>query len=83
MILLDLDPKEGLKRIQTQRNLSSENSSDTFEQEKIDFHERLRQGFLEIAKESKTPFLVLNAAKSADAVFSEAMAVIYKLYPPR
>ena len=81
VVLLDLDPREGLRRIQTQRNLIEDGGADTFEQEKIDFHERLRKGFLEIAHSSPTPFLIIDASKSPDAVFSEALNVIYNNIP--
>ena len=81
VLLLDLDPREGLLRIEKNRKGGSEECTDTFEQEKIDFHERLRKGFLEVAKGSQTPFIVLDASKSPDAVFSEALSVVYKLLP--
>ncbi|MEN9845313.1 MAG: hypothetical protein RIS36_460 [Pseudomonadota bacterium] len=70
VILLDLSPGEALTRI------ASRNSSarDAFEDEEIAFHSRIRDGFLECAKESPVPFLVLDATKTPDQLCAEAAA---------
>lgn len=60
VILLDLSPQEAAKRI-AKRNSSAR---DAFEDEEMAFHTRIREGFLECAKESNVPFLVLDATKS-------------------
>jgi dTMP kinase len=65
--LLDLEPAEGLKRTKGRNQ-----GDDSFEKENLAFHQRLRSGFMEIAKTCKQPFVVLNAAKSADDVFAQA-----------
>ena len=71
VILLDLAPEEALTRI------ASRNSSarDAFEDEELAFHTRIRDGFLECAKESPVPFLVLDATKTPDQLCAEAAAV--------
>lgn len=70
VILLDLAPEEALTRI------ASRNSSarDAFEDEELAFHTRIRDGFLECAKESPVPFLVLDATKTPDQLCAEAAA---------
>jgi dTMP kinase len=68
VILLDLSPEEAFKRI------SSRNSTarDSFEDEELAFHTRIREGFLECAKESSVPFLVLDATKTPQQLCAEA-----------
>ncbi|MEY4669173.1 MAG: hypothetical protein RL518_1872 [Pseudomonadota bacterium] len=71
VILLDLSPEEACRRIAT-RNSSSR---DAFEDEELAFHQRIREGFLECAKESPVPFLVLDATKSPQELCAEAAKV--------
>jgi dTMP kinase len=71
VILLDLAPEEAFKRI------ASRNSSarDAFEDEALAFHGRIREGFLECAKESPVPFLVLDATKTPEQLCAEAARI--------
>jgi len=68
VILLDLPPEEAFKRI------ASRNSAlrDAFEDEELAFHRRIRDGFLECARQSTVPFLVLDATKSPEQLCAEA-----------
>jgi dTMP kinase len=68
VILLDLSPEEAFKRI------ASRNSAlrDAFEDEELAFHTRIRDGFLECARQSTVPFLVLDATKSPEQLCAEA-----------
>ena len=68
VILLDLVPEEAFKRIAS-RNSSSR---DSFEEEELAFHTRIRDGFLECAKESPVPFLVLDATQTPEELCAEA-----------
>jgi dTMP kinase len=67
VLLLDLDPAEGLRRTSTR---TGQEGTDAFEKEKLSFHERLRKGFLEIAKSSKEAFLIVDASKSPEEIFN-------------
>lgn len=74
VILLDLDPALGLRR-----NLETAGkgaAADSFEREDLTFHERLRKGFLNLAESCPEPFLVIDAAQSADAVWETAKPAI-------
>ena len=53
VILLDLDPLEGLAR---------KGRGDRFEREELDFHMRVRKGFLELAAADPGRWLVVNAS---------------------
>src|SRR5262249_15543072 len=58
-ILLDLDPAEGIRRISDRR-------LDTFEKMEWDFHRRVREGYLEIARAEKNRIVVLSATPPKD-----------------
>jgi dTMP kinase len=66
-LLLDLEVATGFERI-TQRYLALGESADRFEQEDRSFHERVREGYLKLAKEDPKRFYIINAAKKPDAV---------------
>lgn len=71
VILLDLDPREGLKRTKS-RNAEH----DSFEQEALDFQIRLREGFVSIAKSAKEPFVIIDGALPPEKVWQEAKKYI-------
>lgn len=54
-VLMDLDPEEGFRRM----NLSGR-KLDRIEMEKIDFHRRVRNGYLELARAEPGRFLVVD-----------------------
>lgn len=78
-IFLDVDPSVGLMRT---RNAFKENARpgevDRIEAERIDFHERVRQGFLALAKSYPERIHVIDANQSEDAVFRQAKQLIEK-----
>ena len=56
-LLLDLSPDEGLRR--------AGRASDYFERERLEFHERVRAGYLELARAEPGRWRVLDATRSA------------------
>lgn len=60
-VLMDLDPEEGFRRM----NLSGR-QLDRIELEKIEFHHRVRNGYIEIAKSEPNRFLVVDGMMSPD-----------------
>lgn len=76
-LFLDVDPSVGLMRT---RNASKENARqgevDRIEAERLDFHERVRQGFLTLAKRNPERIHVIDANQSEDVVFREAKQLI-------
>lgn len=68
---LDLDPKEGLARIKGDK--------DRLESEALSFHEKVREGYLNLAKKDSGRIKVLDATKSQDEVFSEAVEHLTEL----
>jgi dTMP kinase len=49
---------------------------DRFEREKLEFHERVRRGFLELARAEPDRFRIINAAESAQAVAEAIKKII-------
>ena len=70
-ILLDLDPKVGLARANERRAASSPGAflrADTFEGRQLEFHQRLRDGFLEGARVHPHRVLVFDAFQNEIAL---------------
>jgi dTMP kinase len=74
-IVLDLPVDIGLRRLG--RNL------DRIEREAVEFHERVRQGYLRIAEEEPGRVKVVNAAGSADDTFSSVKNIVEILISPK
>jgi dTMP kinase len=68
--VLDLDVEEGLKR---NRKASKK---DRFELETVDFHNRVRQGFLQIASEEPERVKIIDASRSQDEISEEIIKLI-------
>ena len=76
-ILFDLPPETGLKRAWQQINNGNRSGVETrFENEKISFHEKVREGYLEIAMAEPERFVVIDAAKNEDEVAEKIKDII-------
>ncbi|MGN0902003.1 MAG: dTMP kinase [Succinivibrio sp.] len=69
-ILIDLDVKDGMARAKSRGEL------DRFEQSKIDFFERVRNTYLDYAKNHPDAVCVVDGASAVDEVFSNIKKVI-------
>lgn len=69
-ILLDVDVKAGFERLH-QRNLRHGVQKDRIERETLCFHERVRSGYLELARRWPQRIRVVDAARDEDAVQAE------------
>lgn len=69
-IILDIDPQIGLNRV-CQRG-----QADRFEASAMAFHERLRQGFKEIAAADPERCVVVNAQQSPEKIHQEIVRII-------
>jgi len=79
-ILLDLPAEAGLKRA-WDRNEKEKitGKEDRFEQEACDFHERVRAGYLEIAREEPCRVKVINALEPVDSVHQRIVQEVMKI----
>lgn len=70
-VLLDLSVEEAQKRM-------AGRALDRMEQEKIDFHERVRKSYLDLASEDPDRWLVLDSQKSPEVLFEELKSEVNK-----
>lgn len=73
-LILDIDPQIGLSRSMV-KNSQYEEQEIRFESRKLDFHNNLRNGFLEIAKTANR-YVVLNAEQSVQDLHSDIVKVV-------
>jgi dTMP kinase len=74
-LLLDVDPAVGLARIA--------GAPDRIESESLTFHQRVRQGFLDLAAAEPDRYLVVSASDPAAAVHEKVRARVAGLLPAR
>jgi dTMP kinase len=70
-VLLDLSVEESAKRLQARPG-----EADRFEQEAQDFHQRVRQAYLELAKEEPARWLVLSASEPPERLLVRLLAAL-------
>ena len=78
-IILDIDPKIGLER-SFKKAEGMVNKETRIESQGLAWHERLRQGFLEIAKENPDRCVVFDADKPVEVLHSEIADLIEKRF---
>ena len=80
-LLFDLDPQIGLDRL----NIVEKNLFDTeakrrdvnrLDREPLEFHTKVRNGFLEIAREEPSRFVILDAGKPSEQLAEDALNAI-------
>jgi len=75
--LLDVDPALGLERTRRlQKEHSGSGSVDRIEGEELEFHQKLRKGFLAIAKKEAERVVTIDAKESKEAVLKEAVKAL-------
>ena len=71
-LLFDLPVEIGLKRAMDRDNLLKDPSfSDRFERENLDFHNRVREGYLNLYKNEPGRFRLIDAARDVDTIQEE------------
>ncbi|MDI1461942.1 dTMP kinase [Catellatospora sp. KI3] len=75
VVLLDVDPKVGLARVDRR------GSADRLESESLAFHERVRYGFLDLAAKDPDRYLVLDATRAEDDLAAAVAARVSALLP--
>jgi dTMP kinase len=72
-LLLDLDVETGLQRV-AQR--SGTNSTDRFEREALQFHKRVREGYIQVASDEPDRVKVVRADASIEVVHERIQAIV-------
>lgn len=80
--LLDCSADEGLKRV-AERKALKKAKDDRFEEEPLEFHQRIREGYLALAKEEKNRFVIINASQDVEAVHQKITRHILSRLPAK
>lgn len=79
-ILLDCPAKIGLKRARERNIIENKvGVEDRFEQEELEFHERVRRGYLDIAKREPNRVKVIDASGSIEEVHQNIIKEVVKV----
>ena len=79
-ILLDLPPEMGLSRAWKQIESGARIEVETrFEEETLSFHEKVRSGYLELARLEPERFRVIDASNDEQQVRKEIIKTLYKI----
>jgi dTMP kinase len=74
--LLDCPVEQGLVRAGRRRVKAGQPQEDRFEREKIDFHKKVRSGFLDLARSEPGRFRIIDASHSETQVAAEIRKII-------
>jgi dTMP kinase len=81
-LLLDLPPEKGLKRAWRQIDSGGRSAGETrFEEEKIAFHEKVRQGYLTLAGHEPQRFVIIDASRDEEGVRAQICAALSRALP--
>jgi dTMP kinase len=76
-LLLDLDPEAGLARAWRRIHSDTTHAMESrFEKEKLLFHQRVRSGYLDLARMEPQRFAIIDAAVDPQAVAAQIEAVL-------
>ena len=82
-LILDLDPAIGMARADSRRAGAKAGERDAFEGRNREFHERLRQAFLDIAEAEPKRCAVLDASASIEAIEADIWTHVQERLKPR
>ena len=83
-LLLDLSPQQGLERTWQQLNTGQRSGDESrFEAETLAFHEKVRAGYLELARLEPDRFRIIDATQTQDQVFAAISKVVSSLLKQR
>ncbi|MCL6554429.1 MAG: dTMP kinase, partial [Firmicutes bacterium] len=83
-LLLDIDPVAGLARaLDAQGKDAPIGRGDRLEQEDLAFHQRVRAGFLELAREEASRFVVVDGTLPRDEVHAVLVTAVRRLLGER
>ncbi|WP_328765933.1 dTMP kinase [Devosia aurantiaca] len=81
-IILDMDPEAAFRRVE-QRAIEDglQATGDRFEKEELDWHQRLRQNFLDIARANPDRCKVISAEQSEEALEAAIWSLVSDRFP--
>ena len=78
-VLLDIDASTGLARARGRNSRHGLQEEARFENERLPFHERVRRGYLELAKQEPGRFRVVDASKQPEEIQKEIRGIVDQL----
>lgn len=78
-LILDLPVELGLKRALSRPDMAKLAAEDRYERMGLPFHERLRAGFLDIAKADPNRCKVIDASQSIEAIHTAVLQAVLKV----
>ena len=79
--LLDLPPQVGLDRAWRQINKGERVAGETrFEEETLKFHEKVRQGYLDLARREPQRFRIIDAMQEPDRITEAILSILSKIH---
>ncbi len=82
-IILDLPAEEGLARAESrgkEKTPEVHQKEDRYERMGLEFHARLRDGFLDIARKNKKRCVVIDATKSIEEIQTNIKKLVFKRF---
>ena len=73
-LLFDIDPKIGLSRI----NKNADREVNRLDLEKLEFHKKVRQTFLDLAARFPERYVIIDASKTIDEVAKDTLDAIFE-----
>jgi dTMP kinase len=77
--LMDCPSKVGLKRAIHRNQAEGQEREGRFELEKIEFHQRVRRGYLSLAKKDRRRFKIIDTRQGEEKVFGKIKTVVDEL----
>ncbi|MDI6735435.1 MAG: dTMP kinase [bacterium] len=78
--ILDIDPAQGLKRaINIPKDIYSEGMGDRIEQEELEFHQRVREGYFEIARQEPQRVKIINRGKGIEETHQILIGYVHEI----
>ena len=81
--LMDCPSKVGLKRAIHRNKAEGQEREGRFELEKIEFHQRVRRGYLSLAKKEQRRFKIIDTRQGEEKVFQEIKTVVDEMIKTR
>lgn len=80
-VLVDCDPAVGLERARRRIEATSGPREERFELEALAFHQRVRNGYLQLAADQPDRFLIIDGSESIEKIFAVISAQVLARIP--
>jgi dTMP kinase len=80
-VLVDCDPAIGLERARRRIEASSGPREERFELEALAFHQRVREGYQQLAAAEPERFLIINGSDSIETIFAAISSQVFARIP--